>query len=103
MRGWDEEHNKKLDQKREKGERGNTWGLEINPDHRARGFAFTLIGCPIADFAKSHGYLYLMPHLCASDEALAKLMHARLVRAHAAALGADSCDYWYIGDKSPEI
>lgn len=41
-----------------------------------------------------------MPYLCASDHALAEMMHAKLIRTHTIALGADSCDYWYVGDKS---
>mgnify|MGYP002625368337 CR=1 FL=1 len=93
-------YKKKLDKKLAAGEWGNTWGMEINPDNHDEGFAFTLIGCPIAEFAKEHGYLDLMPSLCASDHALAKMMHAKLIRTHTVALGSDSCDYWYLGDKS---
>ncbi|MBE7005411.1 MAG: hypothetical protein E7425_14235 [Ruminococcaceae bacterium] len=97
---WYRCYKKKLDQKKAAGEWGNAWGMEINPDRRAEGFCFHLIGCPIAAFAKAHGYEALMPHLCASDHGLAKLMHAKLIRTHTVALGAESCDYWYVGDKS---
>ena len=96
-------YKKKLDKKLAAGEWGNTWGMEINPDGHDEGFAFTLIGCPIAEFAKKHGYLDLMPHLCASDHALARMMHAKLIRTYTVALGSDRCDYWYVGDKSEKL
>jgi hypothetical protein len=42
----------------------------------------------------------LMPHMCALDHTYAKLMHAKLIRTHTVATGADSCDYWYVPDQS---
>ena len=33
----------------------NTWGIQVNPEGHDHGFAMTLVGCPIADFAKTHG------------------------------------------------
>lgn len=41
-----------------------------------------------------------MPHMCALDHTYAKLMHAKLIRTHTVATGADSCDYWYVPDQS---
>ncbi len=29
-----------------------------------------------------------------------KIMHAKLIRTHTVATGADSCDYWYVPDES---
>lgn len=100
---WYRRYKKKLDRKIAAGEWGNTWGMEINPDRRAEGFCFHLIGCPIAAFAKAHGYEDLMPHICAWDHALAKLMHAKLIRTQTVAGGAERCDYWYVGDKSAAV
>ncbi|MBR3508010.1 MAG: L-2-amino-thiazoline-4-carboxylic acid hydrolase [Lachnospiraceae bacterium] len=59
-----------------------------------------LVGCPIADYAAKYGYMDLMPHMCALDHSYAKLMHAKLIRTHTVATGADSCDYWYVPDQS---
>ena len=70
----------------------------VNPENTKEGFAFTLVGCPIADYAKKYGYEELMPHMCALDHTYAKLMHAKLIRTHTVATGADSCDYWYVPD-----
>ena len=77
----------------------NTWGIQVNPEGHDHGFAMTLAGCPIADFAKSHGYMDIMPLLCAGDIKTAEAIHAKLIRHHTVAQGADTCDYWYIGDQ----
>ncbi len=82
------------------GEWMDSWRVELNPDHRAEGFAFHLIGCPIAKHAKQHGYSELLPYLCKTDHYLAQVMHARLIRTQTEALGGNYCDYWYVGDKS---
>ncbi|MCM1388072.1 MAG: L-2-amino-thiazoline-4-carboxylic acid hydrolase [Bacillus sp. (in: Bacteria)] len=77
----------------------NTWGIQVNPEGHDHGLAMTLVGCPIADFAKEHGYTDILPLLCASDIKAAEALHARLIRHHTVAQGADTCDYWFVGDK----
>ena len=88
---------------RAKGEWMDSWKVEINPEHRTEGFAFHLVGCPIAKHAKENGYAGLLPYLCRTDHYLAEAMHARLIRTKTEALGGDCCDYWYVGDKSPVL
>ncbi|MDE6592438.1 MAG: L-2-amino-thiazoline-4-carboxylic acid hydrolase [Oscillospiraceae bacterium] len=87
------------DEKFGSGQWGNSWRVEINPHGREKGVAFDFIGCPLADFAKSHSYMEIMPVLCEFDYITAALMHARLVREHTVADGSEYCDYWYLGDK----
>lgn len=77
----------------------NTWGIEINPDNHKKGVAITLVGCPIADFAKEHGYWNIMPVLCKTDYTTIEMLHGKLIRHHTVAEGYDKCDYWIIGDK----
>lgn len=77
----------------------NTWGIQINPEGHDHGLAMTLVGCPLADFAKSHGYLEILPWLCRSDIKAAAALHARLIRNHTVAEGYETCDYWYVGDQ----
>lgn len=84
-----------------RGEWTDSWKVEINPEQRTEGFAFHLVGCPIAKHAKEHGYDELLPYLCKTDHYLAEVMHARLIRTQTEALGGSCCDYWYVGDKSP--
>ena len=90
----------KVKEKQKEGKWLATWGMLVNPNHTNEGFAFTLVGCPLVEYAKKYGYMELMPHMCALDHAYAKLLHARLIRTHTVATGADSCDYWYVPDQS---
>ena len=87
------------DEKLDRGEWGNSWRIEMNPHHREKGVAFDLVGCPLADFAKKHGYTEIMPVLCGFDHLTAGLMHARLFREHTVATGSKYCDFWYLGDR----
>ena len=89
------------DKKLDNGEWGNSWRVEMLPDNE-KGVAFNLVGCPLADFAKKHGYLEIMSVLCDFDYITASLMHARLIRKHTVADGSRYCDYLYIGDKESE-
>ncbi len=38
----------------------NTWGIQVNPKGHEHGLSMTLVGCPIADFAKAHGYMDIL-------------------------------------------
>lgn len=87
------------DEKLDRGEWGNSWRIEMNPHGREKGVAFDLVDCPLADFAKEHGYTEIMPILCDFDYLTAALIHARLFREHTVATGSSYCDYWYLGDK----
>lgn len=78
----------------------DTWGMRVNPNNTDEGIAFTLVGCPLVQYAKKYGYMEIMPHMCNLDHQYAKLMHAKLIRTHTVATGSDSCDYWYVPDKS---
>lgn len=91
---------KKVEKYKAKGEWGNTWGVKLNPENYSEGCSFHLIGCPLVDFAKKHGYMEMMPYMCATDHMSANLMNAKLLRNHTVAEGADSCDYWYVGNRS---
>ncbi len=90
----------KVKQKRSRGEWIETWGMIVDPENTDIGFAFTLVGCPLVEYAKKYGYEELMPHMCALDHSYAKIIHAKLIRTHTVAIGADSCDYWYVPDES---
>ena len=87
-------------EKQAHGEWRETWGMIVDPDNDSESFSFTLVGCPLVEYAKKYGYMELMPHMCGLDHAYAKLMHTKLIRTHTVATGADSCDYRYVPDKS---
>ena len=95
-------YNKQHEKHLARGEWTDSWRVEIDPG-KTEGFAFRLIGCPIAKHAKAHGYTDLLPYLCKTDHFLAEVMHARLIRTQTEALGGSCCDYWYVGDRSPVL
>lgn len=40
----------KVKRKKRQGEWLETWDVIVNPENKEEGFAFTLVGCPLADF-----------------------------------------------------
>ena len=92
---------KKLKAHRAKGEWKDSWDVRVHD--KSEGYAFDLIGCPIARHARANGYEELLPWLCRTDHALAEVLHARLIRTRTEILGGDCCDYWYVGDRSPAL
>ncbi len=94
------EYARKVEEKQSRGEWRDTWGMIVDPLNDPTCFSFTLVGCPLAEYAKKYGYTELMPHMCALDHKYAKVLHTRLIRTHTVATGADSCDYRYVPDKN---
>jgi len=96
---WLEGYKRKSDDKRG-GQWGNTWKMSVNPKGRTEGLAFTLHTCPLYEFAQRHGYMDVLPNMCAMDQLVAQKMHAKLIRHNILSDGDPSCDYWYVGDES---
>lgn len=61
-------------------------------------YAFT--ACPVAEFAKQHDLLEMMPAFCNPDYTAMELIHAKLIRKTTCANGC-KCDYTICGDKDP--
>ena len=55
--------------------------------------------CPVAEFAKAHGYLNIMPAFCNCDYPAMEYINAALIRKHTCA-NSDVCDYLIVGDES---
>ncbi|MBO5565085.1 MAG: L-2-amino-thiazoline-4-carboxylic acid hydrolase [Lachnospiraceae bacterium] len=85
---------RKLNKHKADGSWGNTWGMEINPGKHKKGISMHLVGCPIADFAKAHGYSELMPYFCETDRQVMEAFGGTLYREHMVADGYEDCDYW---------
>ena len=81
---------------------GNTWRLRINPHGHERGIAYVLDSCPLYEFAQKYGYMDFLPNMCTLDQLVARQFHAHLIRHHILSDGDATCDYWYVGDQSPE-
>ena len=90
--------NKRVDSGRWK----NTWRFAVNPKGHKNGISMPLMNCPVAAFAKRHGYEHLMPLFCGSDFKVAERYGLRLVRAHTEAKGFPDCDFWYLTENDAE-
>lgn len=80
----------------------NTWRFVVNPDGRENGISMPLMSCPVAAFAKKHGYEHLMPLFCGSDFKVAERYGMRLIREHTEAEGFPDCDFWYLMENDAE-
>ena len=74
--------------------------MKVEP-YRKDGVRYRFDRCPIAEFAKAHGYLDIMPAFCNSDYPAMEYINAALIRKHTCA-NSHVCDYWIVGDKSEE-
>ncbi|WP_099468813.1 L-2-amino-thiazoline-4-carboxylic acid hydrolase [Konateibacter massiliensis] len=73
--------------------------MEVEPYNKQTGIHYYFSRCPIAEFARQHGYLHLMPAICNGDYPIFEAMHAGLIRKTTCSNGS-RCDYWIVGDKS---
>ncbi len=91
---------KKVEEHKAKGEWTGTWSLRMNPDNRKEGIYYHMVGCPLYQFVKVHGYDDMMPYVCKFDFIFERFLHAKLIRTQTEATGGDCCDYWFVPDKS---
>ena len=90
--------NKRVDSGRWK----NTWKFSVNPEGHENGISMPLMNCPVAAFAKKHGYEHLMPLFCGSDFKVAERYGMRLIREHTEAEGFPDCNFWYLMENDAE-
>lgn len=80
----------------------NTWGMKVNPDQRDTGIAWNLVGCPLADFARKHDMMEVLPYMCNIDHRTAETFGFKLFRNQTVSNGDDDCAYWFVDKKSKE-
>lgn len=73
--------------------------MHVEPFSKTEGIHYRFDRCPIAEFARAHHLLHLMPALCNGDYPAMGALHAALIRRSTCANG-EFCDYWIVGDKS---
>lgn len=73
--------------------------MEVEPYSKTEGVRYRFRRCPIAEFAKEHGYLDLMPAFCNTDYPAMGMINGALIRRQTCA-NSDLCDYWIVGDHS---
>ena len=81
------------------------WGdyeMYVAPFDKEKPIYYEFATCPVAEFAKQHDLLDIMPALCNPDFEGMELIRARLVRKSTCANG-NKCDYTICGDKDPYL
>ena len=76
--------------------------MQTEPFDPKTGIHYRFEQCPIAEFAKAHDLLEIMPAICNGDYPAMELLHAGQIRTTTCANG-NVCDYWIVGDKSPYL
>ena len=85
--------------------RCDEWGdyqMTVAPYAKDKPIYYEFAACPVAEFARQHDLLDVMPALCNPDYLGMELIHARLVRETTCSNGC-RCDYTICGDKGPYI
>ena len=82
--------------------RWHDYEMNVAPYDRDKPIFYEFTACPVAQFAKQHDLLEVMPAMCNPDYAAMELIRARLVRKTTCSNG-DRCDYTICGDKDPYV
>ena len=88
--------------KRHQEEWPGNYHMEVEPFDPAVGVRYRFLTCPIADFARAHGYTHLMSAMCNPDYPLLAALRGGLIRTTTCANGS-CCDYWIVGDRSEHL
>lgn len=78
--------------------RWHDYEMHVLPFDKEGPIRYEFTACPVAEFARLHGLLEVMPALCNPDYTAMELIHAKLVRRTTCSNG-DRCDYAICGDK----
>ncbi len=78
------------------------YDMHVEPYKKGEPIRYYFYSCPVAEFAKEHNLLDILPALCNADYAGMELIHARLVRTKTCGSG-DCCDYTICGDGHPYL
>ncbi len=79
------------------------WGdyeMEVDPYEKGKPIHYVFHSCPVAEFAKEHGLLELMPAFCNPDYPGLAYMRAKLIRKSTCS-NSNICDYLIVGDEDP--
>lgn len=80
----------------------NDYTMKVKPYHKGEPVIYEFTTCPVAEFAKEHNLLDILPALCNGDYIAMELMHAKLVRRTTCGNG-NVCDYAIYGDKDERL
>lgn len=80
----------------------NDYTMKVSAYHKGEPIRYEFTACPIAEFAKEHDLLDILPALCNGDYMAMELIHAKLVRRTTCGNG-NVCDYAIYGDKDERL
>ncbi len=80
-----------------------SWDYHFDDEKHKDGIYYYFTKCPMETFARTHGYLEVLPVLCDLDYYTAKTHHAVLLRDQTLAEGGEKCDYWFVGDQVKDL
>ena len=72
--------------------------MNVAPFEKEKPIYYEFTACPVAEFAKKHNLLHIMPALCNPDYKAMEFIHAKLIRTTTCANG-EKCDYTICGDQ----
>ena len=73
--------------------------MRVEPYDPKSGPRYHFDRCPVAEFARAHGLLHIMPALCNGDYPAMAALHGTLLRNHTCS-NDSLCDYWIVGDRN---
>lgn len=82
--------------------RWHDYEMHVASFDQGKPICYEFTRCPVAEFARQHDLLEVMPALCNPDYTAMELIHAKLVRKTTCANGC-RCDYTICGDKDPYL
>ena len=62
----------------------------------------TMLMIFVGMWVSMYSVMDVLPWMCATDQRVARAMHAHLIRHKTISSGDNCCEYWYVGDTSPE-
>lgn len=78
------------------------YAMHVDTYRKGEPIRYEFTSCPIAEFAREHGLLDVLPAICNGDYPAMELMHARLVRKTTCGNGT-VCDYTIYGDQDERL
>ena len=83
-------------------DRWHDYEMAVEPYKEGEPIRYRFTSCPVAEFAREHDLVDILPALCNVDYAAMEVIHARLVRTTTLGKG-EYCDYAICGDRDPYL
>lgn len=80
----------------------NDYTMKVSQYHKGEPIKYEFTSCPVAEFAKDHDLLDILPALCNGDYVAMEMIKAKLVRRTTCGNGS-LCDYAIYGDRDERL